>query len=291
MKIFFSDSNVPGEGEHKILEFIRQQRALENYDPNTKHCLYGADADLIMLGLSTHEPHFYIFRETIMTANEKRCTVCSQLGHFFYECRGLEKEKDENTKKKESLAVKFQYVKLSIFREYLEYEFKYVNLPFPFNLERVIDDFVFMCFFVGNDFIPHLPTLDIRTGGVDCLLYIYKRMLPFMKGYLTDNGEINLMRVDVLLHELGSIEETILRNKDRQNEYFKMRNKQKIDVSEKRGEETLQKKKEIINNNEKNRIAANALREELIKDLNTQENKQVEKTEENKGNFSIEILI
>ena len=76
-----------GEGEHKIMDYIRKQRAQPDHDPNTQHVLCGADADLIMLGLATHEPNFTIIREEFKPNKPRPCDLCRQMGKF--ETEGL----------------------------------------------------------------------------------------------------------------------------------------------------------------------------------------------------------
>ncbi|CAJ2654743.1 unnamed protein product [Trifolium pratense] len=191
--VILSDANVPGEGEHKIISFIRKQRGLPDYDPNTVHCLYGSDADLIMLGLSSHEPHFSIIREVVPNYHEKL---------------------------QQNAVKRFELLHIWLLREYLELEMKIQDPPknFTVDFERIVDDFIFICFFAGNDFLPHLPSLDnIFEGAIDLLMTVYKKEFNKFGGYLVDinkMGEkcmtfVRLSRVEKFILMVGAYEEKI----------------------------------------------------------------------------------
>ncbi|XP_059048096.1 5'-3' exoribonuclease 2 homolog [Achroia grisella] len=228
IKVILSDANVPGEGEHKIMDYIRRQRAQPDHDANTQHVLCGADADLIMLGLATHEPNFTIIREEFKPNKPRPCDVCGQLGHEMKECTGT--TPDASLVRSDPAfgnQDNFIFVRLSVLREYLERELQMPNLPFPYDFERALDDWVFMCFFVGNDFLPHLPSLEIREGAVDRLVNLYKKCVYRTKGWITDSGDVNLDRVQVIMTELGHVEDEIFKRRHTNELNFKARDKAK----------------------------------------------------------------
>lgn len=222
LKVIISDATVPGEGEHKIMSYVRSQRASPDHDPNTRHVIYGLDADLIMLGLATHEPHFRVLREDVFFQEGKAraCKLCGQRGHEARDCRGETKEKSGDFDGKDSVAPlkPFIWLHVSVLREYLAAELAVASLPFLFDLERAIDDWVFMCCFVGNDFLPHLPALEIREHGIDTLTTIWRDSLPSMGGYITKDGHINWERAQCILDGLARQEDAIFkRRKDQED--------------------------------------------------------------------------
>ncbi|KAI6225914.1 5'-3' exoribonuclease [Aphelenchoides besseyi] len=217
LEVILSDANAPGEGEHKIMNFIRRQRASPSHDPNTVHCL---------LGLATHEVNFNILREEFVPNQPKPCELCAQFGHELKDCKGL-LDRDNNPDREEPSAkhTNFIFIRLPILREYLERDLQMPNLPFQYDLERAIDDWVFMCFFVGNDFLPHLPSLEIRENAIDRLIRIYKDVVYSTRGWLTENGNVHTDRVELIMKELGKVEDDIFRN--RQDRELRFRANQK----------------------------------------------------------------
>uniref|UniRef100_A0A8B9MIM8 5'-3' exoribonuclease n=1 Tax=Accipiter nisus TaxID=211598 RepID=A0A8B9MIM8_9AVES len=231
LTVILSDASAPGEGEHKIMDYIRRQRAQPNHDPNTHHCLCGADADLIMLGLATHEPNFTIIREEFKPNKPKPCALCNQMGHEVKDCQGLPREKQgKHDQFADSLPIaeqEFIFIRLCVLREYLERELTMASLPFTFDFERSVDDWVFMCFFVGNDFLPHLPSLEIREGAIDRLVNIYKNVVHKTGGYLTESGFVNLQRVQMIMLAVGEVEDSIFKKRKDDDDNFKRRQKEK----------------------------------------------------------------
>ncbi|KAM0788250.1 hypothetical protein ACM66B_001401 [Microbotryomycetes sp. NB124-2] len=184
VEIVLSGHEVPGEGEHKIMEYIRLKKAQPGYDANTRHCMYGLDADLIMLGLLSHDPHFCLLREEVKFGPQRNKSK-----------GGLE-------------STNFFLLHLSLFREYLDLEFSSLKsssppLSFDYDLERIIDDFILLNIFIGNDFLPHLPSLHINEGALGLLFDIYKRVLPTAGGYINEYGKLNTKRLQLVLDELA----------------------------------------------------------------------------------------
>ncbi|XP_042285493.1 5'-3' exoribonuclease 1 [Thunnus maccoyii] len=185
VRVYLSGHETPGEGEHKIMEFIRSETVKPGHDPNTRHCLYGLDADLIMLGLTSHEPNFSLLREEVRFGgkkSQKRITA-----------------PEETT---------FHLLHLSLMREYIDYEFSEIrnHIGSDYDLERIIDDWVLMGFLVGNDFIPHLPHLHINHDALPLLYKTYISVLPSLGGYLNENGHLNLRNFEKYLEKLSEFD-------------------------------------------------------------------------------------
>jgi 5'-3' exoribonuclease 2 len=180
------------------------------------------DADLIMLGLATHEPHFRVLREDVFfqESKAKTCRICGQKGHIAEACRGEAKQKvGDFDEKDNAVALKpFIWLHVAILREYLEAELYVPQQPFRFDLERALDDWVFMCFFVGNDFLPHLPSLEIRENGIDTLIAIWRDNIPLMGGYVTKDGHVDWKRAQFILEGLAKQEAAIFRRRQQTEE-------------------------------------------------------------------------
>lgn len=157
--------------------------------------------DLIMLGLSTHFEKFFILREFVFveTAANRR-----------YKKLAKKQQKNATLETK-----KLQVFHLDKLRGWIANEFPQRNL------ERVIDDFIFLLFLCGNDFLPAVPTLDIAEGALDYFFSLYKQVLQ--QEYMTHVKEekINWTQIVSYLSKVAELEKTILNDRLKQEPCFK----------------------------------------------------------------------
>ena len=238
-----------------------------------------------MLGLATHEPHFRVLREDVFHQESKArtCRLCGQKGHLAETCRGEIKQKTGDFDEKDKgLPLKpFIWLDVGILREYLAAELEVPDQPFRFDIERALDDWVFLCFFVGNDFLPHLPSLDIKEDGIDTLTAVWRSCVPQMGGYITKDGFIEFRRLQHILDGLARQEDGIFKSRkeiqnrrDANNKRRKMEEHHRNDSKNTRQsfgnkEHTLtydivMNRGAISNANDANKSAAAALKSQLL---------------------------
>ncbi len=185
--IIVSSANEPGEGEHKLFQYIRS-------NPDAHLCkntvIYGLDADLLMLSIfHSTQSNLFVYREAPEFA----------------------KSLNADLKSGEPYVLNISELSISIANE----------MNCPRNSPNRVFDYAFLCFLLGNDFLPHFPAINIRTTGIYSLLDAYNSCLGNRDEYLVDvkQGTINWKNFKKIVQNLASNEETLVRN-----EYLKRGN-------------------------------------------------------------------
>jgi len=145
----YSSYHEPGEGEHKILYHIRNFVAEENI------VIYGLDADLFFLAMASQKKNIYLLREASQFDNKTS-------SYALYDpiddvAEKLKYVSIDETKR----CYNEQIMSILDKKNILDKELK----PVCF-----INDFIFLCYLLGNDFLPHLPSIDIKKNGLDFLI-------------------------------------------------------------------------------------------------------------------------
>lgn len=216
IKIILSTGNTPGEGEHKILQHIN------GLTDNNNIVIYGLDADLIFLGLASQKNNVYLLREvqhfgksaikddslleSVIKANKTENDSDSELScndssddnisdiSLSDNLNNKNKKHKVNKIKKDFIDQDFEelnYLSIDLLRERLYDEIlSKINKIKP-KKENIVNDFIFISYFMGNDFLPHIPSIDIKKKGLDILLECYYNTIGLLN--VDDNKYISLL--------------------------------------------------------------------------------------------------
>ena len=197
--ILLSLSDKPGEGEHKLFNYIRNNKC-------DNSVIYGMDADLIMLSLNhlKYCENIYLFRETptfiksldaSLNPDENYLLNISQLGKQIYKLLS-----DDVTIKDDTPCW------LKEASNILDNSDNVIGT----NFYKKIEDYIFICFLLGNDFMPHFPALNIRINGFNILFDLYKELFNNDKTIVND-GEIIWKNFRLYIEKLALQEENFIK--------------------------------------------------------------------------------
>ncbi|ABF82089.1 hypothetical protein MIV059L [Invertebrate iridescent virus 3] len=184
--IYFMDSLVPGEGEHKLFDFLRTHQT-RIVDTKFNIVVVGNDADLIMLSLLV----------SVLFIKENPLSILRE---------------DLTSKKLDYLLVDINLLKDTIYQNASRDKPRFT----PYDFEFVICDFVVMCFMIGNDFLPSVPLFNIYDGGLDMLLKYYFTTAGYItcrsvskfygrnKGKKMEKIKINFKHLQPYLHYIAT---------------------------------------------------------------------------------------
>ena len=203
VEYIYSGSDAPGEGEHKIFEYIRDNAGVHK---NTTTLIYGLDADLIMLCLNhLHvSEHIYLYRDTPDFIQSLDSTLSSSDQYYLdipeFAC-SLEAVMRESTgaaagarggggayisdAKTEAKAAAAATATTGVAATAAVVATAVKSRITP-EVIAAIDDYIVMAFMLGNDFMPHFPSLNLRTNGMTVLLQTYANMFRESKEYLVE---------------------------------------------------------------------------------------------------------
>lgn len=166
LNIELSDSLEPGEGEHKIMQHVKNNPP----EVDDQIVIYGLDADLIFLSLGLHHHKTFLIRENLY--NE---TIQATVPEYLYLNIG---ELRDNIIK--LITQKDSITKCSI-KQIKYWNFEEIE---EFDPNCLINDYIFYNFFLGNDFCAKLYCLSIRNRGCEMMLQIYRYCLRKCQNYL-----------------------------------------------------------------------------------------------------------
>lgn len=210
IKYIYSSYHTAGEGEHKILKDIRGRLSSDNMvikgNGDDIYVIYGLDADLFFLAMASQGRNIYLLREEFHFVQGKVV-------------------KHELIDPIDDVAEEMRFVSIDIIKEsYVKRIKDIIVQKINFDEEHQMNnlnenddywnDFTFICYFLGNDFLPHLPSIDVHKSGLDIVIDCYTDIFIRYQSKLIsvdvlDNSKVTINNIFLigLLKELGDREE------------------------------------------------------------------------------------